>query len=1180
MLDFFQILFSTDGFPPRWHCGTGWQQEPGWGWMLIISDIAIWGAYMVIPFLLASLIRLRPEIRFRSLLWLCVGFIFLCGTTHFIDAILFWQPVYRLSAISKLATACVSWATVIIMAPVIPKLVRVRLPEELEEEVRQRTRELQTMTQQLQLEIANRENLSRKLLEEHMRLDVALRAGGMGTWDLNLINHHIAMDHQQRKLLEIDPDSSDLIIDVLYEKIHPSDLDIVRQAIEFASTNLGELHKDFRIITRDGHVRWIAARGKIEINEETRKPIRLSGVTYDVTEVHVALETVAENEAILKSTLDSTADSVITIDLLGYIQSINDPSIKVMEIDDAKHLRGQPWTALWPEIVQAEMKQAMQLAIKESVGRFQGTWPTLSGKIKHWDVIVTPILDANQEVDCLLCTTRDITELKEAQKQKEFVDHQFRVLADNIVQFAWMARPDGDIYWYNKRWMDYTGSNLEEMQGDGWRKVQHPQHLERVAHKFQMCLESGQRWEDTFPLLGADGKYRWFLSRAVPIKNAAGEIQIWLGTNTDITEQMEAEQEIAEAHSQLKSIFDTAADAIVTVDIDGKILSINPAFERMFNFDQKTIIGNSLVNYLPSISFAHGESIACSGREVYGLRSNGIKIPLEVSFSGTDSKQGWAWTGVIRDVTVRKETEKTLRMRTSALDAATNSIIITDALQHDNPIVYANPAFSNLTGYSVEEVIGSNCRMLQGEQTDQEQISVIRKAVRNHEGCHVTLLNYTKSGAQFWNDLNVSPIIDESGMVTHFVGIQNDISDRIQYEEWLRVARREADSANQAKTEFLANMSHEIRTPLTAILGCADTLYREVQDTSPRDLVRVIRDQGQLLLGILNDVLDLSKIEAGKLDIHIKPSPFVRVIGEVHSLMHSQAVEKGLTLDTTYETRIPDKIETDPLRLRQILLNLVGNAIKFTHTGGIRIKVSCYPSDDGYLVDIRVIDTGIGIPEDRIVSIFEAFSQEKDEVAPSTTGTGLGLTICQKLIRMLNGHITVESQRGKGSSFTIRLPLGAIKEGDLKTPDELLLLDNHKQLESEPDPHMPLKILIAEDTRGIQVMLKRFLQNLVDHLDVVGNGEEAVNFVNQAAKDGKPYDVVLMDMQMPVMNGYMATRILRDQGYTMPVIALTAGAMAGDRDKCIAAGCSYYLPKPIDRNELLSRLRGCYPSSG
>jgi CheY-like chemotaxis protein/anti-sigma regulatory factor (Ser/Thr protein kinase) len=367
-------------------------------------------------------------------------------------------------------------------------------------------------------------------------------------------------------------------------------------------------------------------------------------------------------------------------------------------------------------------------------------------------------------------------------------------------------------------------------------------------------------------------------------------------------------------------------------------------------------------------------------------------------------------------------------------------------------------------------------------------------------------------------------------------------------------------------------MSHEIRTPLAAILGCADSLYRQLDEPDPKDVVRMIRDQGQLLLGILNDVLDLSKIEAGKLEIAVERCETLKILNDVYSLMHSQAVEKGIDLKTTYRTKLPADIQTDPLRVRQILINLVSNAIKFTDQGQVEIKVSCRDKNDQRWLRFEVEDTGVGITADRLATIFEAFVQDRNPVVGRRPGTGLGLTICQRLVEMLGGEIDVQSEVGKGSRFVVDLPVGDGNLAVMQDSDELARRAAIRDSQQSLDIFIPCRVLIAEDTRAVQFMLTRMLNNVVAGLTVADNGEAAVAAIQEAVKAGKPIDMVLLDMHMPVMNGYEATRKLREAGYDKPIIALTAGAMAGDRERCLQAGCTDYLPKPIDRVELLAKL--------
>ncbi len=1049
MWGWIRSLFDTSAFPPRWHCGTGWQAEPFWGWLHIGSDVAVWAAYTAIPVALAYFLRRRPDLPLPRVMWLFVAFIFACGTGHLLDALMFYWPAYRLSGLVKFGTALVSWATVAAIMPLVPLAFSFRSPRQLEDLVTQRTEELQTLTDKLRQELERGTDMARELVDQESRCRLALRAGRMGFWDWDLSTGGIQLDPMETQLLGLPEGQSRISIDEFLALVDERDREEFSAVLRRSTEEGEEYNHEFRLRLPEGTIRWLAGRGEVERGDDGR-PLRMRGINFE------------------------------------------------------------------------------------------------------------------------------ISERKQSEEKLRDGEERFRAVADNIAQFAWMTDESGSIVWYNRRWFEYTGTTLEEMRGWGWQAVQHPDHVERVTAKFRKALAAGSDWEDTFPLRGKDGEYRWFLSRAMPIRDSQGRVTRWFGTNTDITEQREADRSLAQAHAQLKSIVDAAADVIVTLDEHMRILSVNSAVESVFGYKPGEVISHSIGELIvwgdQTAVPDHPASLVGKGKEAAGRRKNGATVPLEVSVSMTNLGKRKLFAAIIRDVSERKRTEETLRMRLRAIEFATNGVLITDAQQPDHPILYVNPAFEELTGYKSSEAIGKNCRFLQGPDTNPETITEVRAAIERQQECHVTILNYRRDGSRFWNDLHVSPVQDDAGKVTHFIGIQSDITGRIRYEQRLREAQEQADQANRAKSEFLANMSHEIRTPLTAILGCADTLFRQLEEPDPKDVVRMIRDQGQLLLGILNDVLDLSKIEAGRLEIRVQTCDIVRIVSEMHSLMHAQAVEKGIELRTRYLSEIPDRVQTDPLRVRQILLNLVSNAIKFTPEGHVDVQVSCGEIGGKLMLRLAVEDTGIGIAQDRIQSIFEAFSQGPNPASLHTHGTGLGLTICHRLIEMLGGEIRVSSVVGQGSRFVVDLPVGDYDASIMRQPDEVVksvaLRDSHMQM----DVFIPCRVLIAEDTRAIQFMMTRMLKDVVTGFGVADNGEQAIAAVEQAAAAGTPYDIILMDMQMPVMNGFEATRALREKGYTQPIIALTAAAMSGDRERCLAAGCSDYLPKPVDRAELLAKL--------
>ena len=391
----------------------------------------------------------------------------------------------------------------------------------------------------------------------------------------------------------------------------------------------------------------------------------------------------------------------------------------------------------------------------------------------------------------------------------------------------------------------------------------------------------------------------------------------------------------------------------------------------------------------------------------------------------------------------------------------------------------------------------------------------------------------------------------------------------------LQATLKELAEASEVKSRFLANMSHEIRTPMTAILGYTDLLADPAHvDEDFDETVQTIRRNGEHLLTIINDILDISKLESGQMRVESVACSPVQIVNEVCELMQGRATGKGLTLDFEAVGLVPRTIRSDPTRLRQILVNLVGNAVKFTEYGGIRVlvKLADPSSDRNPNIRFEVIDTGIGLTDGQIETLFQPFHQGDASTTRQFGGTGLGLTISKQFAELLGGDITVKSIPRHGTTFTATVATGPL--------DGVDLIDGSAALQESPSPKLPTvsgrsqtlggrRILLAEDGPDNQRLIVFHLRKAGAHVEVAENGQIAYDKATEAWHSGEPYDVILMDMQMPEMDGYTATRKLRNDGYVGLIVALTAHAMAGDRKKCIDAGCDDYTTKPINKETLI-----------
>jgi PAS domain S-box-containing protein len=384
---------------------------------------------------------------------------------------------------------------------------------------------------------------------------------------------------------------------------------------------------------------------------------------------------------------------------------------------------------------------------------------------------------------------------------------------------------------------------------------------------------------------------------------------------------------------------------------------------------------------------------------------------------------------IMRDITAIKQRElqfAELAQRNAVLASTvasvTSGVVICDATQADQPIVFANAAFTRITGYSTAESMGRNCRFLQGRDTDRETVERMRRAIAVGRATTVTLRNYRKDGRTFWNEVNISPLHDESGRLIHFVGILQDVTNRIRTEENLREAKDQAEVANRAKSEFLANVSHELRTPLNAILGFSEIMqlgmFGPLGAPQYHTYAKDVHDSGTLLLDIINDILDLSKIEAGRMELFPEAVDAGDVFEACLRLVTGRAQASGIALRSELPPGLP-RIRVDPRAIRQMLTNLLTNAVKFTPKGG---RVALTARADGDQVEISIADTGIGIAAKDIAKVLEPFGQADNPHSRRQQGTGLGLPIVKALVEQSGGSFRLESQLERGTTVTLRLP--------------------------------------------------------------------------------------------------------------------------------------------------------------
>jgi PAS domain S-box-containing protein len=682
------------------------------------------------------------------------------------------------------------------------------------------------------------------------------------------------------------------------------------------------------------------------------------------------------------------------------------------------------------------------------------------------------------------------------------------------------------------------------------------------------------------------------LERDEQLLGVMGDIGIQLGR---VGERKLMEASRKETEEKYQAILADINDGYYEVDLAGNLTFCNKAARAIVGYSIDELLG---MNPSQIIGEENAARLRQSYKEVYRtgkperelefeiLRKDGTRRFAAASVSLIDDGSGHSvgFRGIIRDITERKRGEEALRHSEERYRS-----IIED--MHDGyyemdlkgNLTFVNDALCQLHKRSRDELIGTNNRDYMDAVTADRMASLFKQVYVTGEPVRGFVWKRTRADdGERWFEFSASLVKDAVGKPSGFRGISRDITQRIMDGEALQKAKDAAEAANQAKSEFLANMSHEIRTPMNGIIGMTELTLETPLSPVQREYLETVKKSADALLSVINDVLDFSKIEAGKLEIDLVDFHLGECVEDTMKSLALRAHQKGIELGWHISREAPDTLLGDSGRLRQILINLVGNAIKFTNQGEVSVRVTAETRTvDDLLLHFAVSDTGIGIAEEKQKEIFEAFFQADSSTTRTFGGTGLGLTISSKLVAMMGGQLWVESQPGSGSTFHFTARFGANQAkqntviAEQRTPaneaSETPVAGRYPPREGEPSQKGPegrCHILLAEDNAVNKKLAVLLLEKHGHTVVVACNGREAVEVFGREA-----FDLILMDVQMPEMNGYEATAAIRKKeqstGDRIPIIALTAHAVKGDRERCFEAGMDGYVSKPIKSRELV-----------
>ncbi|HEV2677776.1 MAG TPA: PAS domain S-box protein [Aliidongia sp.] len=648
----------------------------------------------------------------------------------------------------------------------------------------------------------------------------------------------------------------------------------------------------------------------------------------------------------------------------------------------------------------------------------------------------------------------------------------------------------------------------------------------------------------------------------------------------ELNRRGQAEQAALESERRYRLLADNSSDLIVLADLDGVRRFISPAARALYGYEPEEMMGSN------TFGAAHPDDRPLLTAAFQQLSNGANNAVVQLRARRRDGDYIWVETnmrlvrdpltdevrvlGLIRDISRRHAIEQAVRESEAqfrSLADSVSDVIIRSA--PDGQRRYVSPSCRTVLGYQPEELVGGR-RGTFAHPLDREHVEKRLAAIVAGDSNNVVVYRAVRrDGAVIWLESSTSLVrAAATGELIEIISVMRDISQQKAIEERLERAREEAEKASQLKSDFLANMSHEIRTPMNGIIGMTGLLLGTGLDAEQRRFADAVRISADALLSVINDILDLSKLEAGKLNLETVPFGFATIVEDCAELMMAKAIDKGVILTAEVADRTRQPHLGDPTRLRQIILNLLSNAVKFTDHGFVAIKVSGTAIDDGAATQVRieVEDSGIGMDAAAQAKLFRKFEQADSSVARRFGGTGLGLAISKQLIDRMNGRIEVHSTPGQGSCFTVDLTLPT---SDATLPTRASRADHaNGTTPRTTSPRKSGKILVAEDNAVNQLLVVTLLEEAGYVVDLAEDGAQALAAVRQHR-----YDLVLMDAQMPNMDGLQATRAIRSLAEgrgRMPIIALTANAMAGDREHYIAAGMNDYLSKPLDAPTLLS----------
>ncbi len=1042
-----------------------------------------------------------------------------------------------------------------------------------------------TESNKVQEDLIRSEELFRGAFE-HSAIGIALKGESPGFEQVNPALCHI-----------LGFSEDELLTKTVAELSHPEDLErSLEVANQVRNGLIPYVTLEKRYIRKDGQTVWAqVSLSPVRSKHGSEKIVVVQ--IQDITARKKAEASLRLSEERYRSVVEDQTELVCRFLPSGIFTFVNDVYCRFFG-KTREELIGSTWRmAVYPHDLEHVRSELQAMSPEKPVHSVTGRVIDARGRVRCMEFVNRNFYRPDGSLIETQAVGRDITERRKAETDLRESEARFRLAFNGANSGMCLVDLKGRIFQVNDRLVEMLGYSREALQKMTIEEIAWP--LDRgicadFIGKAIAGLQESVLLEKRY--MHRDGRMIYGLVASSLLRDGRGRPLYFISQIQDISERRQAEEALRLSEQRHRLLAENARDVVWTMQPDGRITYVSPSIEKVRGLTaQEAMLQRPDEIQTPGSvakTMAYFDHLSACVREkrkpenfrgdLEYYRKDGSTIWTEVHAFPILGPQGEIVEvlGVSRDISERKQADEALRLSEERYARAVRGT--SDGIWDRNLRTgehYSSPRFKELLGYTDSELPDSRDAFFDLIHPDDLELVRIatERHLRDHVPYDVELRLRTKSGEYRWFRSRGQADWDENDEPVSMAGSITDVTFRKQTQEALIVAKEQAEAANRSKSEFLANMSHEVRTPVAAVIGYAEMLMDgDIPEAEAQQAIRAIRRNGDHLLTILNDILDLSKVESGKLELERIPYSPWDLIREVESLLRVRAEERQITLRIRPVSDLPGIALLDPTRLRQVLLNLLGNAMKFSESGGsVELRVwSSYREDKADTPELimEVEDHGVGMSSEHLSRLFQPFQQADNSTTRKFGGTGLGLSISKRLVEIMGGSITVKSTLGRGSRFTVRVPVPLVGEKSQhwkRSIDEMTAQDTAVMKPvAGNDVALDGRILLVEDSEDNRRVILHLLKRLgLKDVAVARNGLEAVEAAN-----ANPFDVILMDIQMPVMDGYEATKTLRESGYRRPIVALTAHALRDDSDKCLAAGCDAYLSKPVNVTRLSETL--------